>query len=244
MRRIFTLIELLVVIAIIGILSSLLLPALSKARESGRSVVCASQMRQIHQGLAMYVDDNNGWLPRTTNFSYIYHINEYFKQSLNGGNICYGATFTDVRFGKPTGLYFCPSLSVPPQSSPCWDSSGAASATYYFTSYTNTVGNYFSPDSGWIPRGDTSGFRRLELVKDGSVLIADQNWAFANSNIYFCSNSSGTCTGYFPSLLTYQKGMAPGWNHNKSANFLFKDGHVQAYRYNGQRLFNDDYMPY
>ncbi|MCM8531842.1 MAG: type II secretion system GspH family protein [Lentisphaeraceae bacterium] len=55
----FTLIELLVVIAIIGILVSLLLPSLSSARESSKTVVCLSNLKQLSVAMEMYVSGNS-----------------------------------------------------------------------------------------------------------------------------------------------------------------------------------------
>lgn len=59
----FTLIELLVVIAIIAILSAILFPVYSQARDNARATACISNLRQLALGAVMYAQDYDGLYP-------------------------------------------------------------------------------------------------------------------------------------------------------------------------------------
>lgn len=59
----FTLIELLVIIAIIGILASLMLPALAKAKAKANRVKCANNAGQIQKSLQLFANDNSDRFP-------------------------------------------------------------------------------------------------------------------------------------------------------------------------------------
>jgi prepilin-type N-terminal cleavage/methylation domain-containing protein/prepilin-type processing-associated H-X9-DG protein len=59
----FTLIELLVVIAIIGILASLLLPSLARAKDKSKDTICLNNLKQFGPAIHMYAGEHDGLLP-------------------------------------------------------------------------------------------------------------------------------------------------------------------------------------
>lgn len=66
----FTLVELLVVIAIMAVLIAILLPALSKAREQARTILCKTNLKGYGNAYLIYLDDNEFYFPRSYGWLY------------------------------------------------------------------------------------------------------------------------------------------------------------------------------
>ena len=86
---VFTLIELLVVIAIIAILAAMLLPALSKARDSANSTYCMGNERQLSLSILQYTSDFNDWFPPHSS------KNTAISNNYTGDSICWVTRLED-----------------------------------------------------------------------------------------------------------------------------------------------------
>jgi len=105
-RRGFTLIELLVVIAIIALLMAILMPALQRVKEQGKTIKCQANLRQWGLYFAMYTDENNGRFHRGWNIgsepetSWIVVLRPYYQQQQRELCSCPTATRPDPRGGR------------------------------------------------------------------------------------------------------------------------------------------------
>lgn len=173
MRRGFTLIELLVVIGIIALLIALLLPALSRARAASRAVVCLSNLRQVHNAVVFYANDNDDHIPVG------YRGNKQFNSMIYSGTAGRFVLFGKLHEAELTwegGVYFCPSEQNPQFG---WDSPrnpwppGADPTANTYSGYAcRPVAEL--PDNWASPPPDLSGFHVPKLTRlRARALLAD-----------------------------------------------------------------------
>ena len=222
----FTLIELLIVIAIIAILASLLLPALSAAREKARTISCASKQKQITMAAQMYANDGNGFFQHLCGgFS-----NEPSRNAITllsgylGGpsrdEILKDGIKDDTLIPK---TFFCDSVRYSSRLNP---TTGKWRYSYAF------VYGQGNPDTYYMPL-----FRYATVPEDdaGSVRHAPSNVIFAADGLAKKSESDTVEDGPMESwganslARTYNASYALIFTrHNKLANVMFLDGHVAS----------------
>ena len=238
-KRAFTLIELLVVIAIIAILASILMPALSSARERAKSTTCINNLKEVGQAHARYAEDNmgiilfqginsngSGSMPWVSYYcgTYPQRCREYLPKML-------------VRFGnirRTAKVLLCPSIGhfAPGDTEGATPQRVYGAPTYnYYLNTTYSDNDAHKVGAFVVSRGSGSkayiGWDTRRMKRHSSVVLnADSaipveksttaagyaNWQIANSETAWTNGITGLVAA----------------RHNERANLVYADGHVAS----------------
>ena len=228
----FTLIELLVVIAIIAILASILMPALSAARERGKAAVCISNLKTMSTALMTYADDSRGVIPYQYVMSpankfwlTILYDKKYlsFAKVLENGN----------NYGRFNKVVYCPSSAYDPP----YQAFDKTEIRTYGMLTLNGDNEYTAASNS---KKDLIGDIWRDLTINGANFrfFMTSNVKSPGSVLYFGE------TSYRNTHSTEVERNRPSWQfqvnsthsaaphlklqHNDRANVIFFDGHVAA----------------
>jgi prepilin-type N-terminal cleavage/methylation domain-containing protein/prepilin-type processing-associated H-X9-DG protein len=248
-RRAFTLIELLVVVAIIAVLISLLLPALNNARDMAKRALCMSNYRQIGLAMSMYSMNCNGFLPSNES-----NVRAWWAKVLMEEKCLPQGTWVIGGNRTATGLLLCPSTDNPYTDYLMLSSYGPTVNT---TAGTGSVlsGSQLSGESGGMLLSFAESQRqlpkRIDKVLQGSVLMIEKK-LHAKSDTYWTWMKPKFVNSYdwnvpFETNFHWNWDTSPWlqytayYRHNRYANFLFDDFHVETFLAGTQ--FTNDWIP-
>jgi len=215
----FTLVELLIVIAIISLLVSILLPALSYAKEQALKVKCQSNLNQIYTGMFMYTEDHGGYFPlsrdvgdygdlSTAGWVYLWwpealasYLN-YPKGVERPASILDPPIYLYEENWRREMVYFCPSDQR---------DGGPWGSLPVMTSYgMNEFSTWWHPNYGWGGNrlDEWTKYRRHTSVASTHMLMAETNGRGLRQE-------STTMLSFAP-------------RHSWSLNILYVDGHIES----------------
>jgi prepilin-type N-terminal cleavage/methylation domain-containing protein/prepilin-type processing-associated H-X9-DG protein len=220
-RKAFTLIELLVVISVVAVLMAILLPALMRAKEQGKRMVCSNHVRSLGMANAIYADEADGWyvpiIDRTLGQDFYWPANQLFRRLL-GYKDKQGPSESDWHAPKE---YRCPSDLVSIQERPDAQYSS-------WISYGGNITDWYTTGTNWMTIPYV-GHKNTSVVGPGSELF------FTESNDWWlrwpgANYEKGWDVLGQDTIMPYKNVGCDGpvlYRHSEGVNMAFYDGHVE-----------------
>ena len=212
MRKHFTLIELLVVIAIIAILAAMLLPALSRSRETSRRTACKNNLHQIALGMFQYAGDQDGMLVQTGDGPRVYCM--VWEEAVILRD--YGLQVHEDDAENANTLYNCPSATKPPRGKRLWPTRDLfLMDKYAIFTYLEETPSGFAPDA--------VGKSAVRLNDPNLPLMADNVMLWGVDGMYGSNHTFSHSEFPDPTSYTRLQPLPDGFNQ------VWTDGHVGWY---------------
>jgi prepilin-type processing-associated H-X9-DG protein/prepilin-type N-terminal cleavage/methylation domain-containing protein len=230
--RAFTLIELLVVVAIVALLAAMLLPALSRSKDTVKSVACLNNLKQLDLCLHLYIADNNDYFaPNDSIFNFTASSLNMFGLSwlpdlsadteVNPSNIINGVLF---QYNRSLPIYHCPA-----DLSTLETAAGRPSSQLRWRSYnmSQSVNGY--PQGAPIYYGIIPAWTKYTEVRHpvpSQLFVLVDESATTITDAQFGNPPAGST--FFPQNQWWD---VPSDRHNQGANISFVDGHVEHWKW-------------
>ncbi|HVU08170.1 MAG TPA: type II secretion system protein [Verrucomicrobiae bacterium] len=231
-RGAFTLIELLTVISIVGILSALVLPALTNAREKARSVLCLNNTKQLTLAWQLYADDHDQFLPYNlgsnngkgistvqTNLNWVDGVMTWGLEPDNTNVEKLAHSGLGIYMSRAFNVYHCPSdhalSSIQRQAG--WT---ARVRSYSMNAMVGDAG--LASASGYNVNNPyyRQFFKMTAIPKPAEIFVFLDEHPDSIDDGYFVNRA------YYPEWIDL-----PASYHNRSTAFSFADGHSELHRW-------------